>query len=57
MGSFARAKHSPVTFGMALRSLTLNILSAAIWEFVRVLLQVYATEVCFVHVCSHAWHT
>lgn len=44
MGSFARARHSPITLGLTWRGLALNIASAAIWEFMRVLLEVYSTE-------------
>jgi hypothetical protein len=45
MGSFSRARHSPVSLGMGVRCLSVNILSVAMWEFVRVLLEVYSTEV------------
>lgn len=48
MGSFARSKYSPVTFGMMIRCFNVNMLSVAMWEFVRVLLETYSTEVSFI---------
>lgn len=51
MGSFARAKYSPATWEMMVRCLNVNLLCVAIWEFVRVLLEVYSTEVCDFSYC------
>jgi hypothetical protein len=45
MGSFVRAKNSPVSFALIFRVLSVNSLSAAVWEVVRVLLVVYLSEV------------
>lgn len=45
MGSFSRPRYSPVSLGMTARCFSVNILSVAMWEFVRVLLEVYSTEV------------
>jgi len=54
MGSFSRPRHSPVSLGMTARCFSVNILSVAMWELVRVLLEVYSTEVreCLILLCG-----
>jgi hypothetical protein len=45
MGTFVRAKYSPVTLGLIFRTLTVNLLTALTWESMRVLFEVYTSEV------------
>ena len=45
MGTFVRAKYSPVTLGLIYRTLTVNLLTALAWETMRVLFEVYTSEV------------
>lgn len=45
MGTFVRAKYSPITLGLISRTFTVNLFTALAWETMRVLFEVYTSEV------------